>query len=234
MSCQRPKRISACIFIGTKPSSQSAIGGVSTRSSSSGMAARSSSAASSAASLLAQEHRAVDLEVVVVRPVERVEVHRSLARQELLVGRDRVGVAGDDPPVVPAQHVDVGRHVPQVAARPAPAPRSESAARRARSGWATSPSGGCTCAARRDAPLPAGLLQGPLQHPPRLRRCARRRPARRSAGPTAATASGSSARRRTARRCRGRPGNRGTPRASRRRSSSFHAARIRPAAAGAG
>jgi len=48
MSGQRPNRISACIFIGTNPSSQSAIGGFSTRSSSSGIAAASSSAVSSA------------------------------------------------------------------------------------------------------------------------------------------------------------------------------------------
>ena len=41
MSCQRPNRIAACIFIGTKPSSQSAIGGICTRSSSSGIAAAS-------------------------------------------------------------------------------------------------------------------------------------------------------------------------------------------------
>ena len=51
-----------------------------------------------------------------MRPVERVEVHRSLTRQEPLVRRDRVGVGRDDPPVVPAQHVDVGRHMEQVAA----------------------------------------------------------------------------------------------------------------------
>lgn len=41
MSGQRPNRIRACIFIGTNPSSQSAIGGFSTRSSSSGIAAAS-------------------------------------------------------------------------------------------------------------------------------------------------------------------------------------------------
>ena len=46
---QRPNRISTCSFIGTKLSSQSAIGGTWTRSRSSGMAAASWSAASSAA-----------------------------------------------------------------------------------------------------------------------------------------------------------------------------------------
>ena len=51
-----------------------------TRSSSSGMDASSWSAASSAVRGLAEEHRAVDLEVVVVRAVQRVEVHRAGAR----------------------------------------------------------------------------------------------------------------------------------------------------------
>jgi hypothetical protein len=64
---------------------------------------------------LPQEHRAVDLEVVVVRPVQRVEVHGTTQREELLVGRDRGGVRGHHPPVVAAQHVEMRRHVPQVA-----------------------------------------------------------------------------------------------------------------------
>jgi hypothetical protein len=48
MSAHRPKRISTCIFIGTKPSSQSAMGGESMLSSDTGRLAISSSAAASA------------------------------------------------------------------------------------------------------------------------------------------------------------------------------------------
>jgi len=51
-----------------------------------------------------------------VHPVERVEVHRTLARGEPVVRGDRVRVRGNDAAVVAAQHVDVGRHVLQVAA----------------------------------------------------------------------------------------------------------------------
>jgi hypothetical protein len=61
------------------------------------------------------EHRTVDREVVIVRPVQGVEVHRAASRPELLVGRDRSPVGGHHPPVVAAQHVDVRGHVPQVA-----------------------------------------------------------------------------------------------------------------------
>ena len=64
---------------------------------------------------LAQEHRTVDLEVVVVRAVQRVEVHRAGPPQVLLIGPDRVAVARHDPPVVPAQHIEMRGHVVQVA-----------------------------------------------------------------------------------------------------------------------
>ncbi|EPJ34863.1 hypothetical protein STAFG_8053 [Streptomyces afghaniensis 772] len=63
---------------------------------------------------LAEEHGPVDLEVVVVRPVEGVEVHRAGPPVELLVGGDRVAVGRDDPAVVAAQDVEVRGHVVQV------------------------------------------------------------------------------------------------------------------------
>ena len=78
---------------------------------------------------VAQEHRAVELEVVVVRSVQGVEVHRARARTELLVGGDRGGVGGHHAPVVAAQHVEMGRHMPQMArirhqvAQPLPGPQ---------------------------------------------------------------------------------------------------------------
>jgi hypothetical protein len=50
ISCHFPKRMSTCNFIGTNPSSQSAIGGTSVCSSSSGRVAIISAAAASAGS----------------------------------------------------------------------------------------------------------------------------------------------------------------------------------------
>ena len=63
---------------------------------------------------LSREHRAVDAEVVVVRAVERVEVHRAGPVPELRVRLDGPRVGGHRAPVVPAQHVQVRRHVVQV------------------------------------------------------------------------------------------------------------------------
>lgn len=63
---------------------------------------------------LAQEHRSVDLEVVVVRAVERVEVHRAGPLQGLLVGGDRGAVVRHDPAVVAAQHLQVRGHVQEM------------------------------------------------------------------------------------------------------------------------
>ncbi len=63
---------------------------------------------------LAEEHGAVDLEVVVVRAVQGVEVHRPGPGVELLVGRDRRGVVGDHSPVVAAEHLQVRGHVQEV------------------------------------------------------------------------------------------------------------------------
>ena len=63
---------------------------------------------------LAQEERAVDLEVVVVTAVERVEVERALALQVLAIGLDGPLVPRDDVAVAAAQHVDVRRHVLEV------------------------------------------------------------------------------------------------------------------------
>ena len=63
----------------------------------------------------AEEHRAVNLEVIVVAPIEGVEVDASLALQELAVRFDRGVIGLHHRPVVAAQHVDVRGHVPQVA-----------------------------------------------------------------------------------------------------------------------
>ena len=115
ISCHLPKRISTCSRIGTKPSSQSAIGGTSMRSSSSRQRRDHLVRRLERRLELAEEHRAVELEVVVVAAVERVEVDRPLAREVLAVGDDRALVPVDDVAVVAAQHVDVRRHVQQVA-----------------------------------------------------------------------------------------------------------------------
>ena len=64
--------------------------------------------------VLAQEHRPVRLEVVVVAAVQGVEVRRALVLQVPAVGDDRGVVAGHHVLVVAAQHVDVGGHVDQV------------------------------------------------------------------------------------------------------------------------
>lgn len=55
----------------------------------------------------AQEHRAVDLEVVVVRAVEGVEVHRPRPCEALLVGGDRGLVVRHHAAVVAAQYFEV-------------------------------------------------------------------------------------------------------------------------------
>ena len=63
---------------------------------------------------LAEKHRAVDLEVVIVRPVQGVEVDRSPLGDEPLVGGDRGCIAGHHAAIVAAQYVEVRGHVPQV------------------------------------------------------------------------------------------------------------------------
>ena len=60
---------------------------------------------------LAQEHRAVDLEVIVVTAVDGVEVLRTRASQIFSVGDDCDIITGDDVLIMPAKHVDVGGHV---------------------------------------------------------------------------------------------------------------------------
>ena len=78
------------------------------------MVSISSCAACHGRPVLAEEHRPVDGEVVVVGAVERVDVHRPLAGQELAVGDDRLLVVDQHVAVVAAEHVDVGGHVDQV------------------------------------------------------------------------------------------------------------------------
>ena len=63
---------------------------------------------------LAQEHRPVDREMVVVEPVARVDVERPLGAPVLEVGADRGLVPVHHVVVVPAKHVDMRRHVDQV------------------------------------------------------------------------------------------------------------------------
>ena len=63
----------------------------------------------------AEEQRRVDREVAVVRVIERVEPHPALPRDVLLVDLDRAQVRVERALVVAAQHVDVRRHVHEVA-----------------------------------------------------------------------------------------------------------------------
>ena len=65
--------------------------------------------------VLAEEHRAISGEMVVVHPVAGVEVHRPGAVVELAVSDDRFLVPVHRVAVVAALDVDVGRHVHQVA-----------------------------------------------------------------------------------------------------------------------
>ena len=83
-----PKRISTCCFIDRKGSRKSAIGGDGILSSASGVVSISSCAACDGRRVLAEEHRAVDHEVMIVDAVERVEVHHAFALDELAVGDD--------------------------------------------------------------------------------------------------------------------------------------------------
>ena len=204
ISCQRPKRISTCSRIGTKPSSQSAIGGTSTAQQLLAGASRPARRRPRAPARLPEEHRAVDLEVVVVAAVERVEVHRPLAREELAVGLDRrARCQVDHVAVVPAEHVDVRRHVLQVpgvrapgrAAGPppaAPAPGAGDISIRWMYMCSRPGCGSAGVASARSSTAIASSVSAPCGG---LAACA---------GPTAARASGSSAPRRTARRRRDR------------------------------
>ncbi len=65
--------------------------------------------------VLAHEHRAVDHEVMVVGAIERIDVHRPFARQILAVDGHRLLIIDDDVAIVAAQHIDMGRHMDQVA-----------------------------------------------------------------------------------------------------------------------
>ena len=65
--------------------------------------------------VLAEEHRAVGGEVVIVHPVARIEVHRSGAVVELAVRDDRLLIPVHRVAVVAALHVDVRGHVHQMA-----------------------------------------------------------------------------------------------------------------------
>ncbi len=183
-----------CSFIGTKPSSQSAIGGTSSLQ----QLLREQVAIISSRRLerrleLAEEHRAVELEVVVVAAVERVEVERPLALEELAVGRDRLLVPDDDVVVVAAEHVDVGRHVQQVAGIGHEVAQLVAGAQRAfrvrrhlhEVDVHVQQAGMALASGRLD------LAHGPLQHVAIASACRRLRPAGRSGGPTAATACGS-------------------------------------------
>ena len=65
--------------------------------------------------VLAEEHGAVDDEVMVVAAVHRIDVEGALARQVLAVDHDGLLVVDDDVAIVAAQHVDMGRHVHEMA-----------------------------------------------------------------------------------------------------------------------
>ena len=174
---------------------------------------------------LPQEHRAVHLEMQVVAAVEGVEVERALPRQELAVGDDRLAVFDDDVEVVPAQQVDVGRHVHAGGRSRAPA----RAAARRRLG----PLGERRHLHRVDVDVQQARVRArrrcrpprrsPARAPPSPRACRRPPPAAACAGSKAATGCARSAPRRT-----------GSPRRGRRRSartpgaSPWHSRRSRP------
>ena len=127
-----------------------------TRSSSSGIESASCCAVSSATWDWPGEHRAVDAEVVVVRAVERVEVHRA-GRGPGTSRRPRwrrvLAATASGSPRTARQ---VRRHVvqvPGVGDQVRAAGRQRQALLRRRR---TSPSGGCTCAAGQGAAGPSG------------------------------------------------------------------------------
>ncbi len=64
--------------------------------------------------IVAEKHRAVELEMVIVGTIGRVEVERALAFEVLAVGHDGVGVVGHDIVILAAEHVDMGRHMLQM------------------------------------------------------------------------------------------------------------------------
>ena len=64
---------------------------------------------------LAEEHRAIELEVKIVAAIERIEIVGAFACEIFAVGRDRAAVAVDDILVEAAKHVDMGRHVEEMA-----------------------------------------------------------------------------------------------------------------------
>ena len=165
----------------------------------------------------AEEHRPVDREVAVVRVVERVEPDPALVRDVLLVDLDRPQVPLQRALVVAAQHVDVRRHVHQVAG--VGDERAQLVGDRQR------PLG-----ERRHlhqvhvevhesgVRAPAGPRRARARAPPWPRASPRPRTADPCSDPTAPTASGSSARRRRAPRRRDRRDARDTRHASPRRS----------------
>ena len=63
----------------------------------------------------AEEHRGVDDEVQVMRAIERVEVERALALHESSICLHRSAIRDDGRLIISTQHVDVTRHVLQVA-----------------------------------------------------------------------------------------------------------------------
>ena len=65
--------------------------------------------------VLAEEHRAIEPEVIVVAPIERIEILRPPLLEEFAVAGDGPAVPVAYILVVAAQHVDVGRHVHEVA-----------------------------------------------------------------------------------------------------------------------
>ena len=64
--------------------------------------------------ILAQKHRAVDCEVMIMGAVHRIDIQCTLPLQILAVCRDRLLIVDDDISVVPAEHIDMRRHVNQV------------------------------------------------------------------------------------------------------------------------
>ena len=84
------------------------------RNTASGIVAISSSASGDGGLILAEKHRAVDREVEVVDDVDQVDARIVRIGEEPAVGRQRLLVIEQNVIVVPAQHVEMRRHVDEV------------------------------------------------------------------------------------------------------------------------
>ena len=64
--------------------------------------------------VLAEEHRAIDGEVEIVDDVDQVDARIVRIGEKLAVGRQRLLIVDEDVVIVPAQHIEVRRHVDEM------------------------------------------------------------------------------------------------------------------------